>query len=96
MKKDERLFVNKRSVLRHLHQAANVPPATCQKASQRRKRLWSVAGEGTARFPLSSREARGPGPQGLGNRLSQDDRFCRRRRSGPQGLGWAAGWRLAG
>jgi len=48
-------------------------------------------GEGTARFPLSSREARGPGPQGLGNRLSQDDRFCRRRRSGPQGLDWAAG-----
>jgi len=28
--------------------------------------------------------------------MSQDDRFCRWRRSGPQGLDWAAGWRLAG
>jgi len=28
--------------------------------------------------------------------LSQDDRFCQWRRSGPQGLDWAAGWRLAG
>jgi len=28
--------------------------------------------------------------------MSQDDRFCRWRRSGPQGLGWAAGWRLVG
>jgi len=42
------------------------------------------------------REVQGPGPKGLGNWVSQDAWFCRWRRSDPQGLGWAAGWRLAG
>jgi len=36
---NERLFVNKCSVLRALERAATVPHATCQKASWRRKRL---------------------------------------------------------
>src|SRR2546428_11981640 len=62
----ECLFLNGCSGLRAPGPGLYTSLATCQKASWRRKRLQRVAGEETARFPLRSRKASGPGPKGLG------------------------------